>query len=235
MKPNLILLHAALGTKDQLEKIKHLLSDDFQTYSFNFSGHGGRPQDHPFSIEGFAQDLIAFMNSEGLEQAHVFGYSMGAYVALQASINYPQRILSITSYGTKFDWNPEAAAKEVKFLNPQITEEKVPHFAQKLAQAHDPGDWKVNMKNTAQMMLDLANGQRLEDDDLRKIITPVSIGIGSEDQMVSLAESSHAAEQLNGALMQLEGGVHPIEKNDPQWISNFISKAIMNMNQASKP
>jgi len=40
--PDLILLHGALGSESQLEKIKDALRENFTLYSYNLSGHGGK-------------------------------------------------------------------------------------------------------------------------------------------------------------------------------------------------
>ena len=61
-------------------------------------------------------------------------------------------INSIVTFGTKFNWSKEAAAKEVKMLNPEVIEEKVPKFAQMLKDTHAPNDWKTLLHKTAAMM-----------------------------------------------------------------------------------
>ena len=40
---HLILLHGALGSKEQLQPLATTLQNTFHVHSFNFSGHGGRP------------------------------------------------------------------------------------------------------------------------------------------------------------------------------------------------
>ena len=123
----------------------------------NFEGHGGRPSDRPYSIDAFSENLVSFIHEKELNQANIFGYSMGGYVALKTAQTRPDLINKIFTLGTKFNWSPESAAKEVKMLNPDKIEEKVPAFAKALQERHSPGDWKVVLRKTSEMMIDLGH------------------------------------------------------------------------------
>lgn len=46
----LLLLHGALGSKNQFKSLKEILKSDFDVYDFNFEGHGGLVSDADFSI-----------------------------------------------------------------------------------------------------------------------------------------------------------------------------------------
>ena len=58
----IILLHGAIGSKDQLEILKQNLSE-FKVYSFDFNGHGSDTSSDAFSIDSFANQLISFIES----------------------------------------------------------------------------------------------------------------------------------------------------------------------------
>jgi pimeloyl-ACP methyl ester carboxylesterase len=83
--PNLILLHGALGSQQQLHPLMEVLKDQFNLYSYNLSGHGGKPVPLQFSISKFEEELIQFLDAHDLTAVNVFGYSMGGYIALQAA------------------------------------------------------------------------------------------------------------------------------------------------------
>src|SRR5688572_11472647 len=111
MKDNLILLHGALGSQEQLVELKTLLSEEFNVLLLDFSGHGGMEFDGPFSIDLFVADTIHLMDTHQLSVAHIFGYSMGGYVALKLAHDHPGRADKIITLGTKYSWSPESAAK----------------------------------------------------------------------------------------------------------------------------
>lgn len=142
----------------------------------------------------------------------MFGYSMGGYVALWLARFYPQRVGKIFTLGTKLNWNEEEANREVKMLNADKIVEKVPAFAQALAERHGEQEWRSVMSKTALMMHDLAH-THLTDKDFEKITAITRLARGSKDNMVTAEEIQHAASLMNDALyVEYENVEHPIEK-----------------------
>ncbi len=213
---NLLLLHGALGAASMMEPLSERLSGSgFAPQTLNFSGHGGAPFAEGFGIGQFAEEVLRFMDENGIEKADIFGYSMGGYVALNLASQYPDRVGRIITLATKFDWTPEGAERETKMLDPEKIETKVPAFAQQLADRHAPNDWKLLLRKTADMMLELGQRPLLPPAVLSKINHPCLICLGDADQMVSLAETTQAADALpNGQLRVLEQTPHPFEKVD---------------------
>jgi len=227
MKEKLLLLHGALGIKNQFNELKSILHQDFIVYDMNFEGHGGLVSVNEFSIELFTQNVLDYLKEKDLNKIHVFGYSMGGYVALNLAINYPGVITKIVTLGTKFDWTPEGAEKEVKMLNPDVIELKVPKFAIQLATNHSADNWKKVMKNTADMMYGLGNGKKIANEKFKQIHHNVLICIGGNDTMVSVEESEEVVEVLqNGKLKVIEGFQHPIDKVDKQALASIIHNFI---------
>jgi pimeloyl-ACP methyl ester carboxylesterase len=219
----ILLLHGALGSKAQLKKLSELLSTTHEVHSFNFSGHGGRAIDRRYRIESFAQELSEWMHAEKLQGAVVFGYSMGGYVALRLASEEPGLISKIVTLGTKFDWNPEAAARETRMLNPAKIAEKVPKFAAALEARHAPADWQEVLRATAEMMLALGESPSLDDARLAGISIPCLIQVGEHDNMVTEAESQAAAAALpNSGFVRIPGFKHPIEQVDPEELARRI-------------
>jgi pimeloyl-ACP methyl ester carboxylesterase len=214
MMKNVILLHGALGAKVELAGLEQALAHQYKVFSLEFDGHGQTPIKNGFSISDFADTLRDFMQANQLEGADVFGYSMGGYVALYLAAEHPGLIGRIVTLGTKFHWTPEAAAQEVRMLNPDVIEEKVPKFAAYLAKLHGADLWKQNMRNTAQLMLDLGNGELLES-RFAAIQSPCFIGLGQRDTMVSLEETQHAVHEIpNAVFFSLDNTEHPLAKVD---------------------
>ena len=130
---NIILLHGAIGAKDQLEPLAvELKQQGYNVFMLNFSGHGQIPFQIHFSIEQFALELEQFIEANNLQRPTVFGYSMGGYVALYLAKQQPNILGNIIILGTKFEWSPAIAQKEVKMLDSKTIMEKVPKFAEAL-------------------------------------------------------------------------------------------------------
>jgi pimeloyl-ACP methyl ester carboxylesterase len=99
----LIVLHGALMAIPTMGEIIPRLAETRQVIAVELQGHGRTADiiDRPLSYEQMADDVAAFMAAINLEQADVFGYSMGGGVALQLAMRHPEKIdrLVIASAG----------------------------------------------------------------------------------------------------------------------------------------
>lgn len=121
---NLLLLHGAIGSKQQLLPLENTLAPYYHIHSFNFYGHGGEAfPTESFSIPLFAEQVVCYVQSMELKQINIFGYSMGGYVALYIAKYYPELVIKIITLGTKFYWDSSTAEKEIKQLQPTIIEQ----------------------------------------------------------------------------------------------------------------
>ena len=223
MQP-ILLLHGAIGAKDQLAGIEELLSDSFAVHSLNFGGHGGSALTaNPFSIRLFADEVIGYLNSRGIDRTSIFGYSMGGYVALYLAVKHPERIDKIMTLATKFSWDEAIAAKEIKMLDAGKITEKLPGFAATLKARHAPNDWTLILERTAAMLVEMGNDNPLEIADYAHIQQPVLVMLGDRDKMVSLDETLQVYKALpNAQLAVLPNTAHPIEMADKARLASEI-------------
>jgi esterase/lipase len=220
---DIILLHGAIGASDQLNPLAESLSaKGFSVHQFSFSGHGKIPFAQQFSIEQFATELYQFILEHNLEQVNVFGYSMGGYVALYLGSQKPNLMGKIATLATKFDWNPEGAVKEAAMLNPETIQQKVPTFAEALQNRHGE-NWIALLNKTAEMMQVLGDAPLLTDEVLNTIESPVLLGLGDKDSMVSLDETRKVFAALTKSNMyMLPNTKHPIEGVNVELLSAVL-------------
>ena len=91
-----------------------------------YAARGYPPSDVPEDVASYSQaraaaDIVAVMDSAGIERAHVVGLSMGAFATLHLGLDHPERALSLVvagiGYGAEkrheaeFRANAEAAAR----------------------------------------------------------------------------------------------------------------------------
>jgi len=220
---SLVLLHGALGSDRQMEPLKLHLSDHFDVYTLCFEGHGDRCTDRSLAIANFSDNLRSFLVENKLEKPLIFGYSMGGYVALYTEALFPGSFSKIITLGTKFNWTPDIAAREVRMLQPDVVEEKVPKFAAHLQRMHEPNDWKSVMRKTAEMMEAMGANPPMNDVDLGKVNCPVHLLLGSKDSMVSEAETKEIQYQLSDVQFDILDGVeHPIEKLELALLNRYL-------------
>ncbi|MDQ3901196.1 MAG: alpha/beta hydrolase, partial [Actinomycetota bacterium] len=88
----LVLLHgafSAIGTS--FGALIPELARSRQVIAFELQGHGRTADiDRPLTLEQLADDTAAAIRYLGIDRADIFGYSMGAAVALQVVIRHPQ-------------------------------------------------------------------------------------------------------------------------------------------------
>ena len=221
----ILLLHGALGAESQLQPFKKALNNEYNAHTFNFTGHGGREIPETFSIEMFAAEVVHFCEANKITNAFIFGYSMGGYVALYIAKHHPQLMESIMTLGSKLHWDEAVAAKEVKMMQPDIIEQKLPAFATQLAQRHHPQDWKTVMNKTAAMLAEMGRNNPLQIADYKDINCPVLLMLGDRDKMVTMNETVAAYRLLaNPQLAILPNTPHPIEQVDVGFVSELLRK-----------
>ena len=224
IRPTLLLLHGAIGDSETLDPLVEALETDFDVHVPDLPGHGGKSaMTMSGGINALSRFLDNYINEQELDNPFVWGYSLGGYMALYHALVFPHVIKRLMTCGTKFNWNPEEAAKQVKLLNGDAIEIKVPAFAEVLKERHGPRHWKSVLKHTADLMTDLGLHPLLTPETVKQITIPVCITVGSEDQMVTRSESELMAQSLpQGEFKLLDGLPHAIEKMNTQLLVSLI-------------
>lgn len=90
----LVLLHgafSAIGTS--FGALLPELAKTRQVIAFELQAHGRTADiDRPLTLEQMADDTVAALEQLGVGRADIFGYSMGAGVALQIAIRHPETV-----------------------------------------------------------------------------------------------------------------------------------------------
>ena len=190
MKTSLMILHGALGCKEQFVEWKKALQEKYDCHSLDFSGHGSRAEEENiFSIKLFSEELKNYIKQKNLKQPAVLGYSMGGYVALYTALFTEGFLGNIITVATKFDWSPESAKREAGYLQPKVMVEKVPLLVEQLRQRHGT-HWKDVVNKTADMMLQLGEKPLITEQNINGIKNKIKFCVGDKDKMVSLEETS---------------------------------------------
>ena len=221
MKP-LLLLHGLMGSREQFENLEKKISEDFQVMSINFSGHGLAEFYFPeFSIQAFAEQVISFLDSKGIEKTNIFGYSIGGYVGVYLAIYFPDRVSKVLTLATKFDWSPSEAENEIKLLDANLLEEKFPDFAQSLIDRHGEKKWKLLLEKTSRLIVGLGDEAPLVETEFSGIENEIRIVVGDRDKLVSIEESLNASQLFkHGSLSVWPNTRHPFESIHQNYLLN---------------
>lgn len=101
----LVLIHgafSAIGTS--FGEILPHLPRDRTIVALEMQGHGRTADiDRPLSIKAMASDVIAALDALAIDKADLFGYSMGASVALEATLDASQRVRKLLYMSSAFN------------------------------------------------------------------------------------------------------------------------------------
>src|SRR6266496_4000285 len=123
-----IFQHGLGGSIDQIIKI-YAPPPGIRLITFDFRGHGKTQMDgrEGLNFKTFADDLLALMNHLHLTKAIIGGISMGAGVALNFTLRYPDRVEAlILSRPAWLDGPMEKQNRELYKLVTELIEEHGP-------------------------------------------------------------------------------------------------------------
>ena len=225
---DLIMIHGAIGSKQQLAALGASIGDNFKIHIPDLPGHGGRIiNENDFTIKHYALDLLSYMDQQQIQQAAFFGYSMGGYVAMYIARHFPERMTTLICFATKYQWNETVAAAEIKMLDPEKIQLKIPAFAKELSERHAPQDWKKVLEYTCKFLMNNGNKPEVNADDFSQINTPSLLMVGDRDKLVTLEETVEVYRSMSNATLSiLPATAHPIEQVDTTMLALMIQKFI---------
>lgn len=171
----LVVLHGAYMNIPSMGAIIPKLAGTHTVYALEFQGHGRTTDiDRPITYPNLADDVAAFMDAVGLEQADVFGYSMGAAAGLQLAIRHPEKVRKLVAASVAYDvegWQP-AFREFIPQMNVQMfldmpfaqdyrklaaNPDGFPALVEKLiALEHEPMAWEADVKKLEMPILVIA-------------------------------------------------------------------------------
>jgi len=107
--PALILIDAAMNTRSSGAKpeLVSLLSRHFTVYSYDRRGRGDSGDTLPYAADREIEDIGALVDDAG-GRAHLFGYSSGACLALEAAVKLGSQVAGLAMYEPPYNDDPAA-------------------------------------------------------------------------------------------------------------------------------
>lgn len=224
-------MHGALGSSQIFDSFVSQLNEQYNVFRFDFRGHGEFSADELISPEILTDQIIDFIETNQLIGITIFGYSMGGYMALLASIKRPDLIGSIITLATKYVWNEDISTKEI-FQLETIRVLPLEHpFKKQLVKFHEEAYYQNCINLTIHLINDLGKKKLLNNSTLSKINLPILLIIGDMDTMVSISETQEASKNLiNSTIIILPNTKHPFEKVNPFELIQILNKYLKAFN-----
>lgn len=100
-RPLIAFLHGATMDHRMFNAQVEALAPYYRVLTWDARGHGrSRPMGAAFSLQRCAEDMLAILDAEGMEQAVLCGQSLGGYIAQHIYRLAPQRVLALILIGT---------------------------------------------------------------------------------------------------------------------------------------
>ena len=110
----LILLHGNGEDSNYFVHQIEFFSKYYRVIALDTRGHGKSPRGNaPFTIRQFAEDLLCFLDEQGIEKANILGFSDGGNIALTFALKYPDRIWRLILNGANL--NPAGVKARIQF------------------------------------------------------------------------------------------------------------------------
>lgn len=98
------------------------LAKEYRVIAPDNRGHGlsGKPQEPGAYGAAMAEDIPRLMTHLNIEKAHLVGYSMGAFIALNLAMNHPDRFITVTPCGGGWERADETSLTHLEEVAQEI-------------------------------------------------------------------------------------------------------------------
>ena len=114
--PVVVLSNSLGSTTSMWDAQADELSEHFRVVRYDTRGHGGSPVPQgPYDIDDLADDVVALLDTLGVEKAHVVGLSLGGMTGMRLAARNPDRVdrLVVLCTGARLEpssaWHDRAA------------------------------------------------------------------------------------------------------------------------------
>jgi pimeloyl-ACP methyl ester carboxylesterase len=200
-----------------------------------------------YTPSDMADDVVAVLDAEGIDRAHVMGLSMGGMIVQRLAIDHPERLLTMTSVMSRTgepgfgDSAPEALA--VLTAPPATSrDEYIESHVAAIGIYGSKPEWIDDAETRAraaaaydrcfhpagigrQMAAVMRDGSR--DDALRAVTVPALVMHGSRDTLIQPSGGRHTADVIpNARYIEIDGMGHDYPRAVwPQWVATWSAFA----------
>lgn len=115
--PALALIHGVGANLQSWSELVPRFAPHFRVIRMDLAGHGESPPIRDgYSLERFADDIVAVLDREEVERCHVVGFSLGGLIAQTLALDWPERVDRLALLSAVAGRTPEERGKVVSRL-----------------------------------------------------------------------------------------------------------------------
>ena len=104
----LILIHGVWASHEWWRWLVPALAHNYYVITPDIRGHGqSSPLKSAYTVNGFAKDLDLLLQSMGIHEVVLVGWSMGGIISMQYGLNYPSKVKALILIATRGHRNPK--------------------------------------------------------------------------------------------------------------------------------
>jgi pimeloyl-ACP methyl ester carboxylesterase len=194
-------------------------------------GHGSSHAGGPFGLREWADDLLAALDAEGIESAHVVGGSLGGPLAVYLAAHHPERVRSVVAVGSALHITGDNPESVLGVLREKGVREMFREVIPQISVA--PG----TSQEVIERILDLANpndaetvaeiwGATIASDvhaEAERVRCPALVVVGEHDATCTPEQGKEMADALGVRLETLPGLGHLPMLEDPAATARVVS------------
>jgi pimeloyl-ACP methyl ester carboxylesterase len=214
-----VLIHGLGGATTVYDPQVAALAEHHTVLRYDLSGHGRSPANGTPSITGWAEELAALLDAEGIEEAAVVAHSMGTLVASTFAAAHPDRVTKLALLGAVRAQGPQAR-QATRARARAVREGGMSAVADTLVSVATSEQTRTERPLAAALVRELLLGQDperyaaacealtlAEEPDFASVKVPVLLLTGSEDAISPLAVNDDIFALLPNARLHVIEGI----------------------------
>ncbi len=248
-----VFLHGTSGHLEAFSRniVPHVRAG-FRCHAIDMLGHGytGKP-DYNYEIPRYVEHLVAYLDAQKIDSAHLVGESLGGWVAGWLASEQPERVRSlqmVAAGGTKA--NPEIMERIKSATTRAVIEDDLDLTRQRLhllmydgekdvseelveirhAIYHTP-EFKANLHNLLCLQnMEIRQRNLMTTERLNSITAPTLVVWGNENPFGEVPEATAMHEAISGSQLELMGECGHWPQHERHEIYNPLSIEFLSAN-----
>lgn len=89
---DLIIIHGLFGMSDNWNSLGKQFAKYCKVHLLDLRNHGRSPQSNDFNYDVMCEDLLEYMQDNGIKKAIILGHSLGGKVGMKFAFTYPEKV-----------------------------------------------------------------------------------------------------------------------------------------------